>query len=373
MTEDLTGKRVCVLLSGGVDSAVVTHLLCEAGYRPDLFYIRIGMDDGQFACTAEEDIEMCRAISRKYALPLEVVDLQQEYWERVVGYTIDRVKRGLTPNPDVMCNRLIKFGAFEQKAGHAYDRIATGHYATIITDGQGAPSEEFAKGRWLGTAADPVKDQTDFLAQIDTLQLAKLVLPLGPLPKEEVRRIAETQRLAPAKRKDSQGICFLGKIDYNDFVKRFLGEREGDVIDIETERKIGTHRGYWFHTIGQRKGLGLGGGPWFVVKKDIVENTLYVSHGYDTRLQYGRHFCLSDFHYISADPWKGREHVPVCFKIRHTDHFAAATLTRMADGTLSITSESDIQGIAPGQFGVIYDRTCTVCVGSGEIAPASPC
>lgn len=367
MTEDLRNKKLCVLLSGGVDSAVVTHLLCEAGLRPDLFYIRIGMDDGQFTCTAEEDIEMCRAVSRKYGLPLEVVDLQEEYWSNVVTYTIDRVKRGLTPNPDVMCNRLIKFGAFVQKAGSDYDRIATGHYASIIADGVGAPSPEFASGRWLGTAVDPVKDQTDFLAQIDNFQLSRLVLPLGRLPKDEVRRIAETAGLAPAKRKDSQGICFLGKINYNDFVRRFLGEREGDVIDVETGKRIGSHKGYWFHTIGQRKGLGLGGGPWFVVRKDTESNTLFVSRGYDTRLQYGREFRLGGFHFISEDPWKDKPEVEVSFKIRHTDRFAAGLLSREEDGTFRINSATDIQGIAPGQFGVIYDKTHTVCVGSGEI------
>lgn len=368
IAEQLANKRLCVLLSGGVDSAVVTHLLYEQGLRPDLFYIRIGMDDGQFSCTAEEDIEMCQAMSQRYGLPLEVVDLQQEYWDNVVAYTIDRVRRGLTPNPDVMCNRLIKFGAFEQKAGHAYDYIATGHYARIIEGADGAPSPEFEHGRWLGTAVDPVKDQTDFLAQIDTLQLSKLVLPLGPLPKEEVRRIALENHLAPAKRKDSQGICFLGKINYNEFVKRFLGEREGDVVEIETGRRIGSHKGYWFHTIGQRKGLGLGGGPWFVVRKDIDTNTLYVSRGYYTRLQYGREFTLSAFHYIAADPWPERDAVRVAFKIRHTDHFADATLTRLENGDLHLVSDTDVQGIAPGQFGVVYDITRNVCIGSGEIA-----
>ncbi|MBR1838624.1 MAG: tRNA 2-thiouridine(34) synthase MnmA [Bacteroidaceae bacterium] len=372
MGQELSDKRICVLLSGGVDSGVVTHLLTERGLRPDLYYIRIGMDDGQFACTAEEDIEMCRATAHRYGLPLEVVDLQQEYWDNVVSYTIERVRRGLTPNPDVMCNRLIKFGAFEQKVGHAYDYIATGHYASIIEDGIGAPSEEFATGRWLGTAVDPVKDQTDFLAQIDQLQLSKLLLPLGRLPKNEVRRIALEAHLPSARRKDSQGICFLGKINYNDFVKRFLGEREGDVIDIETGKRIGSHRGYWFHTIGQRKGLGLGGGPWFVVRKDIAQNVLYVSHGYDTLLQYGRTFHLRDFHFIGSAmpaPW-GIEPTPIAFKIRHTDRFAEGTITSVGDDTYLVHSQTDIQGIAPGQFGVIYDKSCTVCIGSGEIGVA---
>ena len=281
------------MISGGVDSAVAVHRICEMGYKPDLFYIKIGMEGEGLSCTAEEDIELSTATARRYGLHLEVVDLQKQYWELVVGYAMERARRGLTPNPDVMCNKLIKFGCFEQEVGHRYDKIATGHYATVRErDGK----------IWLGTARDPVKDQTDFLAQIDSLQVAKLMFPVGDLMKEEVRRIAETQRLPSAKRRDSQGICFLGQIDYNDFVRRFLGEREGAVIEIETGRRIGTHKGYWFHTIGQRKGLGLGGGPWFVVKKDVEQNILYVSHGYDTLLQYGHSFNLKDFHFITENP-----------------------------------------------------------------------
>lgn len=365
---DLNNKKIAVLISGGVDSGVVTHLLCEQGLKPDLFYIRIGMDDDGLSCTAEEDIEMSQATAHRYGLKLDVIDLQKEYWENVVSYTMERVRRGLTPNPDVMCNKLIKFGAFNQKAGKDYDVIATGHYGTIVEDGIGAPSAEFAEGRWLGTAVDPVKDQTDFLAQIDNVQLSKLMLPLGRLPKEEVRRIAEEAKLPSARRKDSQGICFLGKINYNDFVKRFLGEREGAIIDIATGKKIGTHRGFWFHTIGQRKGLGLSGGPWFVVRKDVKRNVLYVSNGYDTLLQYGREFNLADLHFISRNPWEDRDSVEITFKIRHTDRFAEGLMTRNADGTWHISSKKDIQGIAPGQFGVIYDRTRTICVGSGEIS-----
>ena len=219
--------RIAVLISGGVDSAVAVHRICEMGYKPDLFYIKIGMEGEGLSCTAEEDIELSTATARCYGLHLEVVDLQKQYWELVVGYAMERAQRGLTPNPDVMCNKLIKFGCFEQEVGHRYDKIATGHYATVRErDGK----------IWLGTARDPVKDQTDFLAQIDSLQVAKLMFPVGDLMKEEVRRIADTQRLPSAKRRDSQGICFLGQIDYNDFVRRFLGEREGAVIEIETGR-----------------------------------------------------------------------------------------------------------------------------------------
>ncbi len=197
--------NIAALLSGGVDSSVVVHLLCEQGYKPTLFYIKIGMDGAEYMdCSAEEDIEMSTAIARKYGLSLEVVDLHKEYWENVAAYAIDKIKKGLTPNPDVMCNKLIKFGCFEQQVGKNFDFTATGHYATTIRqDGK----------TWLGTAKDPVKDQTDFLAQIDYLQVSKLMFPIGGLMKQEVREIASRAGLPSARRKDSQGISSL--IEYN--------------------------------------------------------------------------------------------------------------------------------------------------------------
>lgn len=350
--------NIAVLLSGGVDSSVVVHLLCEQGYRPSLFYIKIGMDGADYMdCSAEEDWEMATAIARRYGLPLRMIDLQKEYWEQVAAYAIDKIRRGLTPNPDVMCNRLIKFGCFEQQVGREFDFTATGHYATTVRiDGK----------IWLGTALDPVKDQTDFLAQINHLQVSKLLFPLGRLMKHEVRDIARTAGLPTARRRDSQGICFLGKINYNDFVRRFLGEREGMIVEWETGKKLGTHRGYWFHTIGQRKGLGLSGGPWFVISKDIEANVLYVSRGYDTQWQYGREFNLRDFHFITADPWQDDKEVDVTFKIRHTPEFLKGKLLRVGEGYRVVSSE-DLQGIAPGQFGVIYDEESRLCIGSGEI------
>ena len=174
--------NIALLLSGGVDSAVALHLLTEQGHRPDLWYIKIGMEgEEDTGCTAEEDMELCQATAHRYGLKLNVIDLQKEYWERVAAYALERVKAGLTPNPDVMCNRLIKFGAFEEQVGHRYDKIATGHYATIVErDGK----------TWLGTAKDPVKDQTDFLAQLSGVEVKRLLFPIGHLMKEEVRRIA---------------------------------------------------------------------------------------------------------------------------------------------------------------------------------------
>ena len=351
--------KIAVLISGGVDSAVAVHRLAEQGHDLHLFYIRIGRDDDEGGCSAEEDIEMCQCIAARYGLPLEVVSLHQEYWDNVMEYALKTVRQGLTPNPDIMCNRMIKFGFFEQRWGHEFDLTATGHYATTVErDGL----------KWLGTAVDPVKDQTDFLARITYDQLKHLIFPIGDMPKARVREIAIETHLPNALRKDSQGICFLGKINYNDFIRRHLGEKPGAIIEIETGRKLGEHRGYWFHTIGQRKGLGLSGGPWFVVRKNIHDNVIYVSRGYDTEKQYGRELRLTEMQFITADPW-GDEctAVPIRFKNRHAPAFTEATLTRLDDGDYVIESAERVQGIAPGQFGVIYTPDAKICLGSGII------
>lgn len=353
--------KIAVLVSGGVDSAVVVDMLYKEGHDLHLYYIRIGRDDDSGDCNAQEDIEICNLIARKYDLPLHVVELHQEYWDNVMQYALETVKGGLTPHPDIMCNKIIKFGYFEQRWGKDYDKTATGHYASIV----------YENGKyWLGTAVDAVKDQTDFLAQISYSQLQHLMFPLGKLPKSEVRRIAESISLPNAGRKDSQGICFLGKIDYNDFLRRHIGEKTGAVIEIETGKKVGEHKGYWFHTIGQRKGLGLSGGPWYVVRKNVRNNVLYVSRGYDTSLQYGREMYLCDMHWITENPFDKAEcnQISVAFKNRHTPHFTPATLTYTTEGDYIVETVEDIQGIAPGQFGVIYTPDKKICLGSGVIA-----
>lgn len=349
---------IAVLVSGGVDSSVVVHLLKEQGYTPDIFYIRIGMEDeeGYIDCPAEEDIEITQWIARKYGCRFEEVNLHKEYWDNVVSYTIESVRKGLTPNPDVMCNKLIKFGAFDDRRGHAYDRIATGHYATTaIVDGR----------TFLATAKDPVKDQTDFLSQLSYRQIQKLMFPIGHLMKGDVRAIAHEAGLPSADRKDSQGICFLGKINYNDFIKRYLGEREGKIVELESGKVLGTHKGYWFHTIGQRKGLYLSGGPWFVVRKDIEENVLYVSQGYDPREQYGDRITLMGFHPLA--PVELPLPMEVKFKIRHTPEFHPGRLVQLPDGLVQIESGELIQGIAAGQYATIYDADAHLVIASGMI------
>ena len=352
--------NIAALVSGGVDSSVVVHLLKEQGYTPDIFYIRIGMEDeeGYIDCPAEEDIEITQWIAHHYGCHFEEVNLHKEYWDNVVSYTIETVRRGLTPNPDVMCNKLIKFGAFDERCGAAYDRIATGHYAR---------TEVVQDTTFLATAIDPIKDQTDFLSQLSYHQISRLMFPIGGLMKSQVRHIATEAALPSATRKDSQGICFLGKINYNDFLRRYLGEREGQIVELETGRILGTHRGYWFHTIGQRKGLYLSGGPWFVVRKDIDTNTLYVSQGYSPDAAHGRKITLMGFHYLSAPLWGDFDEVDVKFKIRHTPEFHQGHLVRMPNGLVCIHSADPIQGIAAGQYATIYDNDAHLVVATGMI------
>ncbi len=411
----LRDRRIALLLSGGVDSSVALYELVRRGLKPDCFYIKIGPEDNLSAdggngdgqtwdCSAEEDLEMATAVSRKYGCSLEIVDCHRDYWDQVTRYTMEKVRNGFTPNPDVMCNRLIKFGAFHEKRGHEYDLIATGHYAQTepagISEGsgtldaeQGSSTSPNSQLQWLCTSPDPVKDQTDFLAQIYGWQLQKALFPIGHMLKDEVRRIADSERLAPAHRRDSQGICFLGKIDYNEYLRRYLGQQQGDVVELETGRLIGHHQGHWFHTIGQRKGLGLGGGPWFVVKKDIQQNIIYVSHGYDPQTAYRQEFVIADFNSLIPTagysvPTAGNS-VPaagsnngsgqsasaadrllrgnVTIKIRHTPEFTAATIEPLPDGRYIIRAAEPIHGVAPGQFCVVYDSNHHRCYGSGEI------
>ena len=380
----LKDKRIAVLLSGDVDSSVVLYELVRQGLQPDCFYIKIGPEEEEeWDCSSEEDLEMATAVSHQYGCRLEVVDCHKEYWDQVTRYTMDKVRQGLTPNPDVMCNRLIKFGAFHEKRGHDYDLIATGHYATIEEEaplssplggktsryesspqgGAGGGPEGGPSLKWLCTSPDPVKDQTDFLAQIYDWQLQKALFPIGHMMKEEVRQIAEREHLVNARRRDSQGICFLGKINYNDYLRRYLGEQPGDVIELETGRKIGQHRGHWFHTIGQRKGMGLGGGPWFVVKKDVPQNIIYVSHGYDPQTAYRQQFPIRDFHSINGQ----QPPLDVTLKIRHTPEFLPARITPTVPGCYMVEAQQPIHGVAPGQFCVVYDSQHHRCYGSGEI------
>ena len=364
-------SKIALLLSGGVDSSVALHMLCQVGEKPDCFYIHIGPDkDDTYSCTSDEDVEMCKAITKRYGVNFEIIDLHKEYWDEVVNYTMRKVSIGRTPNPDVMCNTLIKFGAFYDKVGYKYDYIATGHYATRRGYGD-IDNPEW----WICPAKDPVKDQVDFIANIDTkkVPVSKIIFPIGDLMKEDVRRIAEENHLINAKRKDSQGICFLGKINYNDYIREYLGEKEGDIVNVDTMEVIGKHKGHWFHTIGQRKGLGLSGGPWFVVGKNYIKNIVFVSTHQDRADT--QEFYVMDVNWLTRnliDDWlkntnEGSYFIGyVKFKVRHTPEVYSGKMYFVNENSIKIISDTPITA-ASGQYCILYSRDYEVCYGCGEI------
>lgn len=384
-------SKIALLLSGGVDSSVALHMLCQAGEKPDCYYIHIGPDkDDTYSCTSDEDVEMCRAVTARYGVNFDIIDLHKEYWDNVVKYTMNKVSRGFTPNPDVMCNTIIKFGAFYDKIGYKYDYISTGHYATRVGYATGkckyAPDwvspNHFLPSDvewWISPAKDSIKDQVDFIANIDTkkVPVSKMLFPIGHLMKDEVRKIAEENHLINAKRKDSQGICFLGKINYNDYIEQYLGREDGDIIDIGTGHVLGTHHGHWFHTIGQRKGLGLSGGPWYVVGKDVNKNIVYVSNSYgDTQTS---EFYVCDINWLTENlidtylhrTWDGTgDSNFICnvkFKIRHSPEvYTGKMMWYGNENGVKIVSDTPVT-MAPGQFCTLYDDNYDVCYGCGEM------
>jgi tRNA-specific 2-thiouridylase len=348
-----------LLISGGVDSSVATKMLIEQGIVPDLFYIAIGPshDFTGYDCKMEEDIDLCKLVARKFNLNFEIIPLHNEYWNMVVQYHVETLKAGRTPNPDLLCNQLIKFGAFEEKVGFKYDRLATGHYAWI---------EDTDKGRFLSTAKDEVKDQTYFLAQLNAKQISRLIFPIGQLSKTEVRKIASELNLPNANRKDSQGICFIGRNHYKDFVTHLLGKKKGNFIEITSGKIIGEHDGHWFFTVGQRKGLGLSGGPWFVVKKDAETNNVFIACGYEPEEVYGSEIFVKNPHVLYPFEIKEKEEIEATVKIRHTPTFSNALIRKEANGFYIKTKEMQ-HGIAPGQFAVVYDMNKKFVLFSGEM------
>ncbi len=351
--------KIAVLVSGGVDSSVSLALLKEQGHDVTAYYMKIWLEDElQFLgeCPWEEDLEYVRAVCEQLEVELHIVPFQKEYWDRVVSYTIDSVKQGLTPNPDMMCNARVKFGAFYEyleKSGEHFDKIATGHYAQ---------TEEVNGLTHLKMSPDPIKDQTYFLSQLTQAQVSKALFPIGSYPKEEVRRLAEKFNLPNAKRKDSQGICFLGKIPFDEFVKFHLGVCLGKFIEEGTGKALGEHEGFWYYTIGQRKGIRLSGGPWYVTGKDTEKNEVFLSHGDVYTSEAIDTFGVTGMNWISG---VAPEKTDLLIKVRHGEKLYQATLTWRSNLQVEVKLGSKDQGIAAGQFAVFYDGD--ICLGGGVI------
>lgn len=349
--------KIAVLVSGGVDSSVALHLLKQQGHDLTAFYLKIWLEDElSFLgdCPWEQDLAYVRAVCEQLDVPLRVISLQKEYHDQVVSYTVNEVKHGRTPNPDILCNQRIKFGMFWSKVGQEFDKVATGHYAQVI--------EKEGKAH-LYCAPDEIKDQTYFLSHLSQEQLRKALFPIGHLTKAEVRQLAEQYDLLNKNRKDSQGICFLGKLKFRDFIAHYLGTKRGDLIEYETGIKQGEHDGFWFYTIGQRQGIGLAGGPWYVVAKSSVKNIIYISRHYYAPEKDRDTFVMEGCNWITGErPQKNA----LAVKMRHGKHAYACTVNFLPGGTLKVQLNARDQGIAPGQFAVLYDNN--ECLGGGIIA-----
>ncbi|MFP4066030.1 MAG: tRNA 2-thiouridine(34) synthase MnmA [Spirochaetaceae bacterium] len=352
--------KTAALLSGGVDSSVALARALESGAQGvTAFYLKVWLEDeldGLGTCPWEEDLAYARRVCEQLEVPLKVVPLQLEYYDRVVSYTLSELRAGRTPSPDIFCNQRIKFGAFYEYLGDEYQRIVTGHYAR---------TERGAAEVLLKRGVDPVKDQTYFLSHLTQSRLARAWFPIGGIRKTEVRSYARRLELPNQNRPDSQGICFLGKVRYPEFIRHYLGEQEGHIVERESGRLLGTHRGYWFYTIGQRQGLGLGGGPWYVVDKDTADNTIFVSHANNVVPTAARRSLrLGRLHWIGTPPARER----LFIRIRHGPELVPCTVKPVpaADAeVLEVEMERADRGVAPGQFGVLYDDE--VCLGAGMI------
>jgi len=352
--------HIAVLVSGGVDSSVALRLLKDQGYKLTAFYLKIWLED-ELAylgdCPWEEDLAYVRQVCEQAEIPLEVISLQKEYHEQVVAYTLSEIRSGRTPNPDIFCNARIKFGAFYQKIDARFDYVATGHYAHTKI------SNNHVK---LCESRDTHKDQTYFLAHLTQEQLKRALFPLGHLTKAQVRELAHSYNLPNKTRKDSQGICFLGKLKFADFIKHHLGDLPGDLIEHETGKKIGSHNGYWYYTIGQRQGIGLAGGPWYVVAKNSKNNTVEISRNYYEPDKIRDQFIIRNSHWIDANNKLILESSkPIEVKLRHGAHKYLCTLTERVTGEYLVKLHERDQGIAPGQFAVFYQDQ--VCLGTGVI------
>jgi len=352
--------RVIVGLSGGVDSAVAALLLKQQGYEvAGLFMKNWEDDDRDGHCAAEDDYKEARRVCEVLEIPLHAVNFASEYWDHVFSYFLAELSAGRTPNPDVMCNKEIKFKAFLQHAmalGAEY--IATGHYARVI-ESEGVYH--------LLKAHDPNKDQTYFLHTLGQHELGCTLFPLGTLTKPEVRNLARQAGLPNHARKDSTGICFIGERNFRQFIASYLPAQPGEMRTLAGDIK-GQHQGLMYYTVGQRHGLGLGGAgdAWYVVGKSVDKNVLYVEQGADNPALYTRGLTAASMHWISGQT----PTLPLACgaKSRYRQADQDCIIHRLANDTVSIEFAAPQRAVTPGQSAVFYHND--VCLGGGVIQTA---
>ncbi|EGZ31406.1 tRNA 2-thiouridine(34) synthase MnmA [Malacoplasma iowae] len=360
-------KTIVVGMSGGVDSSVTALILKKAGFKviglfmqnwDNLVNNELNFESSLSNCSASYDYNDAKVVCEKLDIPLYKIDFIKEYWDKVFTKFIDDYKSGKTPNPDVLCNKYIKFDLFIKHALKTFnaDYIATGHYAKIKKDSSGT--------KYLCESFDKNKDQTYFLNQLSQAQIANVIFPLANLSKECVREIAKKYDLINWDKKDSTGICFIGERDIKKFLANYIDEKEGDIIDITTNEKIGTHKGVHLYTIGQRKGMNLSGNKkrQFVCKKDVEKNIIYVTDKLNDSSYLMSNYCeLTDFNWISKIPYSDQVEV----RFRHTQAKQNCRFKIFGD-KVYLFYENKSESVTVGQYAVIYKNG--ICLGGGTIS-----
>ena len=355
-------EKVVVGISGGVDSTVAAYLLKKEGYDVIGLFMRNWDQEANNdklgnpniennVCPQEEDYKDAVLVCEKLNIPLYRVDFVKEYWDYVFTYFLNELKKGRTPNPDMLCNKYIKFDKFiEEAKKYGAKYIATGHYANT-------------KDNKLYRAKDLNKDQSYFLADITSEQLTNVIFPLGNITKPEVRKIAEEQGLVVANKKDSTGICFIGERNYQKFVSNYLRKNPGDIIDVETGNKVGEHTGLMNYTIGQRRNVGLSGDneKHYVCGKNVEKNILYVAYGDDSKYLYSDQCLIENINLISD---KRPDKCTAKFRYRGEDY--PVTLEYLDDNKIMVYYKEGVKSVTPGQACVLYDGD--ECLGCGFIS-----
>lgn len=357
MLDESVKKTVVVGLSGGVDSSVAALLLKEQGYRVlGLFMKNWEETDANGVCTATQDHEDAALVCEKLNIPFYTVNFTKEYWDNVFAGFLNDLKKGLTPNPDILCNREIKFKAFFQKAlTLGADFVATGHYCQV------GRKDNFAV---LKKGHDPLKDQSYFLHAVPSKTLERVLFPIGHLEKSEVRQLAMSIGLCTAEKRDSTGICFIGKRNFSEFLSKHIGYTPGNIETIDG-KVIGTHQGCAYHTIGQRKGLNIGGpgAAWFVVGKEINRNVVIVAQGENHPALFSNQLSADQLTWVSGSPPQFPLQCQAKIRYRTPEH--ACVVTQSAPGTVDVLFETPQRAITPGQSVVFYDGN--ICLGGGII------